>query len=71
MQSSTIEVSLMITINPDTIKANQVLAAIRKNDGYCPCKLLKNDDTKCMCKEFRDTTEGICQCGLYIKKNDN
>ncbi len=40
---------------------------IKEKGGYCPCKLLKNDDTKCMCKEFREQKEGECHCGLYIK----
>lgn len=34
---------------------------------YCPCSILKNADTKCMCKEFREMDEGMCHCGLYIK----
>lgn len=40
-----------------------------ENDGYCPCRLSKTDDTKCMCKEFRDTIAlgkiETCHCGLY------
>lgn len=27
---------------------------VKSNDGYCPCSLIKNEDTKCMCKEFRE-----------------
>ena len=57
-----------------TIKTNsdkELVADIRKrlkeNDGYCPCMLHKNKDTKCMCKEFREQEEGECHCGLYIK----
>lgn len=40
---------------------------VKENDGYCPCKLLKTEDTKCMCKEFKETKEGTCHCGLYVK----
>ncbi len=41
---------------------------VAKNDGHCPCMLLKNDDTKCMCKEFREmNTAGECHCSRYIK----
>ena len=25
--------------------------AVRANDGYCPCAIIKDEDTKCMCKE--------------------
>ena len=38
-------------------------------DEHCPCRLIKNEDTKCICKEFRDAIEagkpGKCHCGLY------
>ena len=40
---------------------------IEKNGGYCPCRLEKTPDTKCMCKEFREQKLGICHCGLYEK----
>lgn len=43
-------------------------AAIEENDRYCICTVEKNEDTKCMCKEFREMNEnGICHCGLYKK----
>lgn len=41
--------------------------AIRENGGYCCCAITKTDDTKCMCKDFRDLPEGECNCGLYRK----
>lgn len=38
------------------------------NDGYCPCLVAKNEDTKCMCKDFREqTTPGKCHCGRFEK----
>lgn len=30
--------------------------------------LVRNDDTVCMCKEFREMEEGMCQ--LYVKTKD-
>ena len=36
-------------------------------NGFCPCSLEKNEDTKCMCKEFREMASGTCHCGLYTK----
>lgn len=45
-----------------------IRAAIQANDGYCPCRIEKSADIKCMCKEFRDgNTLGACHCGLYVK----
>ena len=37
------------------------------NDGYCPCTVVKNEDTKCMCKEFKEQTSGLCHCGRFEK----
>jgi len=47
--------------------SKDILLAVSKNDGYCPCKVEKTPDTKCMCKEFRDQKRGVCSCGLYNK----
>jgi hypothetical protein len=45
-----------------------IRALVKENDGYCPCAIWKNPDTKCMCKEFRDQKEpGACHCGRFEK----
>ena len=55
----------------------EIVAAIKdglkKSGGYCPCKLERTEDNKCMCKEFReqiadDNYEGYCHCFLYYKE---
>lgn len=50
--------------NPDTEFVKNLKKRIKDNSGYCPCRLDKTPDTKCPCKEFRET--GECICGLYI-----
>lgn len=57
----------MIKLNEDQELVKEIKLQLKNNDGYCPCKLEKNENTKCMCKEFRDQEEGECHCGLYIK----
>ena len=57
----------MIKLNPDAEKVKEVREAIDKNNGYCPCKTIKNADTRCMCKEFREQDTGYCHCELYYK----
>lgn len=52
---------MIIEINPD------FGAIVEANDGYCPCAIEKNEDTRCMCKEFREMVEGECHCGRYKK----
>lgn len=45
----------------------EIKQQLKDNNGYCPCRLSKTPDTKCMCKEFREQDIGICHCGLYEK----
>ena len=61
-----------ITLNPNP----EVVASIREGlvakGGYCPCRLEMSEDTKCICKEFREQMadpdfEGYCHCLLYYK----
>ena len=47
----------------------EIRKKLKVNGGYCPCRLEKNEDTKCPCKEFREQNKvGECYCGLYIKE---
>lgn len=61
---------MSVYVNPDAEYAREVKKKLKANNGYCPCSLIKNADTKCMCKEFREMEEGMCGCGLYIKEKD-
>lgn len=58
---------MRITVNQDKEHVEKIRKLLKTNDGYCPCVLVKNADTKCMCKEFIEQEEGPCHCGLYIK----
>lgn len=56
--------------NKDVVK--MLKDKMKENGGYCPCRLTKNEDTKCICKEFREQIddpnfEGYCHCMLYYK----
>jgi hypothetical protein len=54
--------------NPNEEEYNEIVAAVEANEGYCPCALEKNEDTKCMCKAFRDSKEtDFCHCGRFYK----
>ena len=55
----------------------EVVAAVRegleRTGGYCPCRLERSEDTKCMCREFKEqirdeSFEGYCHCYLYYKE---
>ena len=58
---------MKIKVNPDEEFVAEFRQKLNDNDGYCPCRREKTQDTKCMCKEFREMEEGQCHCGLYIK----
>ena len=59
---------MKIEVNPDKKFVKELREKIKSNDGYCLCALEKNDNTKCMCKEFINSNElGYCHCGLYNK----
>lgn len=63
---------MKISLNEDKEVVEEIQAELKASGGYCPCRLEKTDDTKCMCKEFRDQIkdpdfEGYCHCMLYYK----
>ena len=62
----------MVTKSQNQLRIVEVNPGFRKavalNDGYCPCMVEKSEDTKCMCKEFREQeTPGPCHCGRFEK----
>ena len=65
---------IKVKLNSDKELVKEVREALKQNDGYCPCAIFKNDDTKCMCKEFREQLEqgipGKCHCGLYVVRKE-
>ena len=63
---------MKIVTNPDEKVANMIKEGLKDTGGYCPCRVQRIDDNKCMCKEFRDQIadpdyEGFCHCRLYYK----
>lgn len=58
---------MRIELNPDKEFVKEFREKLKANDGYCPCRVIKTPETKCMCKEFKEQEEGECHCGLYIK----
>ena len=65
--------ALKILLNPDAEVAAMVKEGLKENGGYCPCRRERTEDTKCMCREFREQIadenyEGFCHCMLYYKQ---
>ena len=64
-----------IRLNPDKNIVKTVKDGLKAKDGYCPCRVGKDPDNKCMCKEFREQIadpdfEGYCHCMLYYKSKE-
>ena len=63
---------MKVTLNPDAEVVKTVKEGLKRTGGYCPCRLQRTPETKCMCQEFRDQIkdpnfEGFCHCLLYYK----
>lgn len=57
--------------NPDKQVYDEVTSAIADNENYCCCAIEKTEDTKCMCKDFREQQEsGFCHCSRFYKVRD-
>lgn len=59
---------MKIRVSDDLELVAEIRQKLKENDYYCPCRIEKTDDTKCMCKEFREQESGECHCGLYVKE---
>ena len=59
---------MKVKVSDNKELVNEIRTKLKENNDYCPCSLIKSEDTKCMCKEFRNQELGECHCGLYIKE---
>lgn len=63
---------MAVKLNPDAEVVKTVRDGLKRTGGYCPCRLSRTPENKCICKEFRDQMndpdfEGFCHCMLYYK----
>lgn len=63
---------MKIRLNENAEIVATVKEGLKRTGGYCPCRLERTEDTKCMCTEFKNqiadpTYEGYCHCMLYYK----
>ena len=64
---------MKIRFNEDKSIVEMIQKGLEEKGGYCPCRREMTEDTKCMCKEFREQIkdpefEGYCHCLLYYKE---
>lgn len=66
---------MAVRLNENREIVETIKEGLKQSGGYCPCRLEKTDDTKCICSEFKEqiadpTFEGYCHCMLYYKTID-
>ncbi|MBQ3132306.1 MAG: ferredoxin thioredoxin reductase catalytic beta chain [Clostridia bacterium] len=64
---------MKVRLNEDAEVVRMVREGLEARGGYCPCVREISEDTKCMCREFREQIadpefEGYCHCMLYYKE---
>ena len=45
---------MKVILNPDKEMVERIKEGLRLKDGYCPCRLPRTPENKCICKEFRE-----------------
>ena len=66
---------MAVKLNENREVVEKIKEGLKKKDGFCPCKLGRLPENKCMCQEFREQIadpdfEGYCHCMLYYKSKD-
>lgn len=66
---------MAVKLNENKEIVKKIKDGLKAKDGYCPCRLQKIPENKCICKEFREQIadpdfEGYCHCMLYYKSKD-
>ena len=63
---------MKVTENENKEIVKKIREGLEKTGGYCPCRIQRTPENKCMCEEFRRQIadpdfEGYCHCLLYYK----
>lgn len=66
---------MAVRLNENKEIVDHVKRGLKEKDGYCPCRIPKAPEYKCMCEEFKAQIadpefEGYCHCMLYYKSKD-
>ncbi len=60
---------IKIRVSSDKAQVEKIRKLLRENEGFCPCQVVKDQDSRCMCTDFLNKVKegyiGPCHCGLY------
>lgn len=62
-----------VRLNDNEAVVKTVKDGLKATGGFCPCRVERTEEFKCMCEEFRQQIqdpdfEGYCHCMLYYKE---
>ena len=63
---------MAVRLNEDQEMVQMIREGLKRTGGYCPCRLERTEENKCICQEFRQQMadpdfKGFCHCMLYYK----
>lgn len=66
---------MSVRLNENKELVAKIKEGLKIKDGYCPCRLQKLPEYKCICEEFKEQIadpefEGYCHCKLYYKSKE-
>ena len=66
---------MAVRFNENKELVAKIKEGLKMKDGYCPCRLQKLPEYKCICDEFKQQIsdpefEGYCHCKLYYKSKE-
>ncbi len=64
---------MSVRLNPDAEAVRRIMRGLEAKEGFCPCRVEKTEENRCICREFREQLEdpsfhGYCHCRLYYKE---
>ena len=64
---------MKVRLNENQEIVKLIQEGLERTGGYCPCRLARKEEYKCMCEEFKAQIkdpdfEGYCHCKLYYKE---
>ena len=62
-----------VRLNPNAKVVERLQEVMKNNGGYCPCRIQRTEESKCICDEFKkqiadENFTGFCHCQLYFKE---
>ena len=64
---------MRVRFNQDETVVKMIQEGLERTGGYCPCRVARTPENKCMCEEFKAQIkdpdyEVYCHCRLYYKE---